>query len=190
MYIRDFLDFGKICRVCGSTGTKRILVSLYTVMSEGIPITEAEVKNDELVFKIDMPLREAFLLYTLSIDEHRADRKIFNPKNFDMLYANNFKFTLSCTECELYQLESSMVTFHPLGSLTSNIYPDSEKITIEDNDSIFIVKNLISADRVLINYSCNDNCGLIDLPFIKMKNLPVKNKSKMLRKLRTLMLLS
>lgn len=192
MHIRDFLDSGKVCRVCGDASPKRIVVSPYILdlnaQMQSKVNSEAEVKDDKLVFRVGTP--EAYQLFSFNVDEHKAERKIYNPKNSEMLYANNFQFTLACQHCDSYRLESSLITFHPMGSLTSNIYLDSEKITIRDDDNVFIIKNSINEDKVMIIYLCNNNIGVLDAPFIKMKDLPIRSKAKMLRKLRTLMLLS
>jgi hypothetical protein len=151
MHIRDFLESGKVCRVCGSAEPKKISVCPYILnmdMEPAVKDSEAEVKDNKLIFKVGSP--EAYQLFSFNVDEHKAERKIYNPKNSEMLYANTFKFILTCPHCNSYRLESSLITFHPMGSLTSNVYVDSEKIIVREGDNIFIIKNLINEDRVFV----------------------------------------
>jgi hypothetical protein len=185
MLLREFLEFGTACKVCGSILPKSIGVK--TSWTERLRVVE--FKDNNLIFKFEFV--DCYVLFKFNVDTHNAECEIYNPKNYDMMYNNNFIFKIECKDCNSYSFESSMITFHPMGSLTTDVDIFAEEITVKDELSLFRVRNLIHSDKLTIFYSlCDNNDGTMELPFMTLQDFPIKNKMKMLKKIRTILLLT
>lgn len=189
MLLGEFLESSKICKVCGNADHKNI--SVRTVWDDK-EYRSAELTDNFLIFKfginVDGQSDECYELFKFKLDDYKAEREIYNPNNFAMMFCNNFIFKIAC-KCEMYSIESSLITYHSMGSLTSNIYMDSEEIFVSDHMGWYRLQNKIHSDNIVLKYGGQTE-GKIEFPFMTLKDFPIRNKSKMLKKIRMLMLLS
>lgn len=186
MLLKEFLDLGKTCKVCGNPDPKG--VSVRTIWNE--EPQHVDVKNDSFVFKVGIS-EQCHEIFMFSLNEHKAERKIHNPNHLSMMFCNNFIFKITCQKCNSYSFESSLVTYHPLGGLTSNTFLNSEEITLKDEGGWYRIKNMIHTDKIILSYGAETKPeGKIEFPFMTLRDFPIRNKTKMLKKIRTLMLLS
>jgi hypothetical protein len=190
MLLKEFLDLGKTCKVCGDAGPKDI--SVHTIWDE--EPRNVEIANDFLTFKMSsdvQDLSKGFQIFRFKLGEHKAEREIHNPKHLSIMFCNNFIFKISCPACNSYSYESGLVTFHPMGSLTSNININSEEIVLNDDGGWYKLKNMVHTDKIILYHKATaQDEGTMDLPFMTLRDFPIKNKTKTLKKIRTLLLLS
>src|SRR5271154_2870477 len=118
MLLKEFLELGKTCKVCGNTDPKGI--SVRTIWGD---VQSVENKNGALTFKFmgvgespqgerrergcEAPFEHCYEIFKFKLDEHTATREIHNPGNISMMYHNNFVFKIACLKCSCYSFESS-----------------------------------------------------------------------------------
>lgn len=185
MLLRELVNLGKTCKVCGSTDPKNI--SVRTIWDERPK--NVDIKDDSLIFTVGIT-DNCYELFKFYLDDHKADRKIHNPDHLSQMFCNNFMFKISCPKCNVYSFESSTITYHAMGGLISDVYIDSEEISLEDDGECYRLKNMVHTDKIILSYDGQSRNGKIEFPFMTLKDFPIRNKAKMLKKIRTLLLLS
>lgn len=191
VFLREFIsECNRPCKICKYSAPKLIRVrTFWKDEARSIALTD-NFLSFRIYGKITDPV--AYQTFKLHLDSHKFEKETYNPANEDLLFANNFSIRMTCNRCNSYSVQSSNFSTFEYNATTTSINVIKEIFELDDGYNIFELTHYILTGKIVLQ--CRNHSELkyknIDLPeSITINDFPFGNKSKAIKKIKTIMLL-